>query len=429
VKLIHTADWHLGRLFHGLHLTRDQEHVLDQFVQLVADVRPDAVLIAGDVYDRAVPPTEAVALLDDVLERIVLSLGVPVVTVAGNHDSPDRLGFASALLRERGLLVAGPLTEHPAALTLQDEFGPVVVHALPFAEAALARAVYGDDGLHDQAAAVGCGVARARTAGPAGTRCVLVTHAFVAGGLSSESERPITVGGTGAVPAGLFTGFDYVALGHLHRPQALLAAVPEDSEIAAASAAARVDCDRPTLFTPPCDDGPPADALRRLRYAGSLLKYSFDEAAQLKSVAVVELGAPGSAPDGLASLHVEEVALAPRHDVRRVRGLLDDLIAAGQADPGREDYIEAVLDDPGALYDAMGRLRRGYPNALNIELPELQAEAAGRHTRPDPSKVTDLELFGAFFQFVGGRPATEQELAAFAAIADGLQSRQREAAP
>jgi len=402
VRLVHSADWHLGRLFFGLHLTADQEYVLGQFVDLVADVRPQAVVVAGDVYDRAVPPTEAVALLDDVLEQIVLGLGVPTVIVAGNHDSPDRLGFASGLLRERGLLVAGPLARQPAALRLEDEHGPVLMHALPFAEPAIARAIYDDDTLHDQAASVGCGVQRAVAATPADARSVLVTHAFVAGGLTSESERPITVGGTGAVPAGLFGAFDYVALGHLHRPQALRA---EDSAGSASSGA----------------PGP-----RRLRYPGSLLKYSFDETRQPKSVTIVELGAPRADADGRAALHVEEVALTPRHDVRRVRGLLKDLIAAAATDPARLDYIEATLDDSGALYDAMGRLRSGYPNALNIDLPEMRAEAAEQRRRPDPQKVGDAELVAAFMEHVGGRPPSAEEAAAFAAIVDALQMRLRE---
>jgi DNA repair protein SbcD/Mre11 len=438
VKLIHTADWHLGRLFFGLHLTADQEHVLAQFVDLVADVRPHAVLLAGDVYDRAVPPPEAVALLGDVLERVVLGLGVPVVMIAGNHDSPDRLGFAAALLRERGLVVAGPLGRQPASLAIQDEHGPVVVHALPFAEPAVARAVYDDATLHDQAAAVGRGVQAARAATPAGARSVLVTHAFVAGGLQSESERPITVGGTGAVPADLFSSFDYVALGHLHRPQALSASAASGDGTASAvsdgegAPAAAVPASE-TLSTADGaraagSEATAAPPRRRLRYSGSLLKYSFDETAQRKSVSVIEIGAAAAEPDGLATLRVEEVPLTPRHDVRRIDGLLKDLLAGAAGDDARHDYVEAVLRDAGALYDAMGRLRSGYPNALNICLPELLAEGSQQRRRPDPRKVNDLELFAAFMEHVGGRPPSDQESAVFVEVADALQMKQRESA-
>jgi DNA repair protein SbcD/Mre11 len=432
VKLIHTADWHLGRLFFGLHLTADQEYVLAQFVDLVADVRPHAVLLAGDVYDRAVPPPEAVALLGDVLERVVLGLGVPVVMIAGNHDSPDRLGFAAALLRERGLVVAGPLGRQPAALTIQDEHGAVVVHALPFAEPAVARAVYDDATLHDQAAAVGRGLRAARATTPAGARSVLVTHAFVAGGLQSESERPITVGGTGAVPADLFSAFDYVALGHLHRPQALSARAAGGHVGAPVTAAAPAG-DTPAAVGGDEGDGrgtteAAASPCHRLRYSGSLLKYSFDETAQRKSVAVIEIGAAATGPDGLATLRVEEVPLTPRHDVRRIDGLLRDLLTGAAGDDACHDYIEAVLRDPGALYDAMGRLRSGYPNALNICLPELLAEGSRQRRRPDPRKVNDLELFGAFVEHVDGRAPTDQESAVFVEVADALQMKRRESA-
>ncbi len=151
MRLIHTADWHLGRLFHNVHLTRDQEVVLLELVELVAEVKPHAVLIAGDLYDRGVPPTDAVDLLDHVLTTIVLGHGVPVVAIAGNHDSPKRVGFGSAMLRERGLYLVGELRDQPQALVLGDEHGPVHVSALPFADAMDARAAYGDDTLHDQA--------------------------------------------------------------------------------------------------------------------------------------------------------------------------------------------------------------------------------------------------------------------------------------
>ncbi len=229
MRFIHTADWHLGRLFHTVHLTEDQQYVLDQFVDLVADVRPAAVLIAGDVYDRGVPPTEAVELLNDVLGRIVRGLGVPVVMIAGNHDSPSRLGFGSQLLAAEGLHIAGPL---PAggALTVPfgDDDGPLVVQAVPYADPVQVRADLADllhsrrpdePGLqtHEEAMRALTGLARALT--PAGARSLFVGHAFVAGAGTSDSERPLTVGGAGAVPATVFAGFDYVALGHLHLPQ------------------------------------------------------------------------------------------------------------------------------------------------------------------------------------------------------------------
>jgi len=387
MKLIHTADWHLGRLFHGRSLTDDQSTFLDAFVGLVGDERPGAVLISGDIYDRAVPPKEAVELLDRVLSRIVLELEVPVVAVAGNHDSPERLGFGAGMLRERGLVIAGQLTASPQPLLLEDEHGQLAVHALPFAPPAEARYRYGDDTIHDHAAALEAGVARARAATPPGARSVLVAHAFVSGAATSESERPLSLGGAGDVPASVFSGFDYVALGHIHRPQRA--------------------------------------GDERVRYAGSLLKYSFSEHDQRKSVTIVDVGAPG--PDGRATLDVRQAELAPPHDVRLIEGTLAELLERGRTDPGRDDYILARLTDRGALLDPLSRLREVYPWTMKVERPEAEREAAARVSRPDPRRTNEAELFAEFFSYVTGDEPSEAERTAFAEIVDKLRHTEPEA--
>jgi exonuclease SbcD len=390
MRLLHTADWHLGRLFHGLHLTGDQEAVLQGFLELVREVRPDAVLVAGDVYDRAVPPTDAVELLDAVLCELVLGLGVPVVAIAGNHDSGARLGFSSRLLGERGLHLVGRLPAQPAIVTLHDEHGPLHIAALPFADPAEARAVFGDKAIHDQAALCTAGAARCLAACPPDERRVLLGHAFVAGGTASESERPLTVGGAGSVPAAAFEGFDYVALGHLHRPQAA---------------------------------GPVA------RYAGSLLKYSFSECDHEKSACLVELGPPGAGRGARARVHTELLPLPAPRDVRVLQGTLDDLLSAGRTDPHRDDYILASLLDTGAVLDAVGRLRTVYPNTLKIERPALERESERRRVRPDPRKAGEAELFAGFHRHVRGHDASPELMAAFAAAVDGLRRDDREAGP
>lgn len=381
MRLIHTGDWHLGRLFHGRHLTADQAVVLEQLIALVAEVRPAAVLVAGDLYDRAVPPTDAVELLDHVLSEIVLGLGVPVVAIAGNHDSAERVGFGAELYRERGLVVAGQLQATAEPLVLEDEHGPLVVHALPFAAPAEARYRYGDDSIHDHAAALEAGVKRARAAVPPGTRSVLVAHGYVSGATTSESERPLSLGGAGDVPASVFAGFDYTALGHLHRPQRA--------------------------------------GDERVRYAGSLLKYSFSEHDQHKSVTVVDIAAP--ATDGLAAFGVERVELAAPHDVRRIEGTLAELVERGRTDPGRNDYVLARLTDCGALLDPLSRLREVYPWTMKVERPEAEREAAGRGTRPDPRRANEAELFADFVRHVTGGDPSEAERAAFAGVVDGLR--------
>jgi len=394
MRFIHTADWHLGRLFHNVHLTRDQEHVLDQLVALVAEVRPAAVLVAGDLYDRAVPPTDAVALLDHVLTEIVVGQGVPVIAIAGNHDSAVRVGFGSALLRERGLHLAGRLDGRAAPITLRDDDGPLHVHSLPYADAAEARHAYADDTIHDQQAVVAAGVRRALAATPERERRVAVAHAFVAGGLESESERPLSVGGVAPVDAAAFSGFDYVALGHLHRPQR---------------------CGADTV-----------------RYAGSLLKYSFSEHDHQKSVSVVEIGPPGSAGGdagdaGRARVTVETVALTPLRDVRRLRGTLAELLASGAADEHRDAYVAAALLDTGALLDPIGRLRSVYPNVLSIERPMYEAGGGEAGGRPRAGTIGDLDLFDAFFDYATGERLDPAQRTQLAKVADTLERRRREA--
>jgi DNA repair protein SbcD/Mre11 len=396
MRLIHTADWHLGRLFHNQHLTADQQYVLKQLVELAAEVRPTAVIIAGDLYDRAVPPTEAVDLLDDVLTELVDRLGVAVVAIAGNHDSGARLGFAGRLLRTRGLHLVGELPQAASPIVLRDEHGPVRITALPFADPAEARHVYGDQDIHDQWAVCAAGVARTLGAAQTGERHVLAAHAFVAGGLESESERPVSVGGAQQVPAAAFDGFDYVALGHLHRPQR-------------------------------CG----SDAVR---YAGSLLKYSFAEHAHDKSVCVVDIGAPGSAAGeaggtGRAAVAVQEVALSPLRDVRRLEGTLAELLRRGESDPGRDDYILASLLDDGALFDPIGRLRAVYPNALAIERPAYERAGAGGPDRPRPGSVSDVDLFQTFFGYVTGDELGDARRSALTSVIDALERQRREAAP
>ncbi len=394
MRLIHTADWHLGRLFHNQHLTEDQAHVLDQLVELAREVRPAAVIVAGDLYDRAVPPTEAVSLLDDVFTRLVDGLGVPVIAIAGNHDSAPRVGFAGRLLGERGLHVVGELSPAASPIVLRDEHGPVRVTPLPFADPAVARDAYGEPDVHDQQAVAAAGVRRALAAAEPHERHVLVAHAFVAGGLESESERPLTVGGSQQVPVSVLSGFDYVALGHLHRPQR-------------------------------CG----SDAVR---YAGSLLKYSFAESEHAKSVSVVEIGARGSAPGaaghaGRAAVTVEEVSLPPLRDVRRVEGTLAELLERGPRDPRRDDYVLGVLLDDGALFDPIGRLRAAYPNVLAVERPAYVRAGADGAGRPRPGSVTDVELFQAFFSYVTDGELGEARRAALAGVIDELERRRREA--
>lgn len=368
MRLLHTADWHLGRLFHGVSLVDDQAHLLDELVRLVAESAIDAVLIAGDVYDRAVPPPDAVTLFDAFLARVAGELGVPVVVIAGNHDSADRLGFGARLLAQGGLHVRGRLEAEPAPIELTDAHGPVDLVALPFVDPPHARATLGEPELRDHDACNAALLSRARAALRPGRRSVCVAHAFVAGASDSESERPLVVGGGGHVAASHFEGFDYVALGHLHRPQ-------------------RVTRDA-------------------IRYSGSLMPYSFGEASHEKSVSVVELDEGGS-------VAIEAVPLTPRRAVRVVEGTLASLLEATPEGVSSDDYLLVRLTDAGALYHPMARLRERYANVLQIERPALEVAAGGAVAAAQSLAPRSPEdLFADFFEAVMDRQMDDAERAA-----------------
>lgn len=372
MRILHTADWHLGRSLHGRSLIEDQADLLDSLVAIARDTRPDLIVIAGDLFDRAVPPVEAVQLLDETLCRLVLGLGLPVLAIAGNHDSPSRLGYGSRLLAERRVFVcAGP---EAVVVPFADRFGPVDVVAVPYAEPAAVRIALGCEG-HDHAAAMAAQLARAAPEAP---RAVVVAHAFVAGGAECESERPLSVGGTGCVPAALFERFAYTALGHLHRPQAHLAG--------------------------------------RVRYAGSLMKYSFAEADQDKAVLLVEI-------DGEGAVRVEPLPLVPRRDLIVVEGHLEEL----RCRPPCEHYVSVRLRDTGAILDAHALLRDAFPNLLELSRPHYAPEV-GEALAAGSARERGIEaLFADFFAAMTGGPIGEAERRAFAEAYADWRAGEREA--
>ncbi|MFC1836010.1 exonuclease SbcCD subunit D [Thermodesulfobacteriota bacterium] len=385
MRFIHTADWHLGRLFYGRHLTEDQEYVLDQLIQLAADEKPDVLLIAGDVYDRAVPPPEAVGLLDDVLSRLVLDLHVPVIMIAGNHDSPDRLGFGSRVLAGQGLHVIGSPRAAGACVTLTDDAGPVHFFAVPFIEPSIIRYMAdqqdSQDTPQDYSQAFGGLLRQARAARPSVERSVLVSHAFVSGGAESESERPLSVGGADRLPVDCFDDFSYTALGHLHGPQKV--------------------------------------GRENVRYAGSILKYSFSEVNQSKGVSLVEM-------DETGSCIIQEVKLTPQRDVRRVEGHIREFLEEPEKWGPQDDYVLVSLLDKDAFLDVRGKLETVFNNVMQIERPQLAQAGENRSRIADHRKLSDVDLFDSFFREVTGDPLTKEEKAAYERIVDELRRCERE---
>ncbi|MBW1598110.1 exonuclease SbcCD subunit D [Streptomyces sp. JJ38] len=321
MRLLHTSDWHLGRGLHRVSLLEAQSAFIDHLVATVRERDVDAVLVAGDVYDRAVPPLNAVALFDDALNRLA-ALGVPTVMISGNHDSARRLGVGAGLLARAGIHLRTDVAGCASPVVLSDAHGPVAFYGLPYLEPALVRGELGAERTA-HAAVLGAAMDRVRAdlaARPAGTRSVVLAHAFVTGGQGCDSERDITVGGAAAVPATVFDGVDYVALGHLHGCQTLG---------------------------------------ERLRYSGSPLAYSFSEAGHRKSMWLIDLDAAGR-------VRGERVDCPVPRPLARLRGRLDDLLADEALEPHTGAWVEATLTDPVRPDEPMARLAERFPHVLSL---------------------------------------------------------------
>lgn len=382
MRFMHTSDWHLGRLFHGVHLTDDQRFTLDALVCAAGEAEVDAVVISGDIYDRAVPPTEAVTLLNDILGKLTLELKIPVVMIAGNHDSPIRIDYMSGLVGRMGLHVVGPVGAEPTGVSLTAKDGTVTTFwLLAYTDPETARCELSNPDIHTHEAALAAQIALIRGRIDSAHNNVIVGHAFVTGAEESESERPLSVGGTGEVSSSVFDGFDYVALGHLHRPQKV---------------------------TP------------NVRYSGSLLKYSFSETEHAKSVALVELR-KGADPV------ITTIELPIRRDLVSLRGTFDELTTDPKHLRHAQAYVEVRLVDATSILDPMERLRAVYPNILNLRregeyVGEFEGPAASAKTR------TPEELFGAFFEDVTGDQITDAQRAVLADVLAQLDRVRREVA-
>lgn len=372
LRLLHTSDWHLGRSLHEEPLLEDQSWALDRLHELLTDERPDVLVVAGDVYDRAVPPAEAVALLDDFLTRVA-SLGIPVVATSGNHDSADRLCFGARLLASRGVHLRGEVGRIGEPVEIP---GKGFVYAAPYVDPEVMRGISGDDAIRGHAAATQRALAAAREdARSRPLPTVLVGHAFVQGARETpDSERPLSVGGASSVPAEVLGGFDYVALGHLHAPQEVAPSV---------------------------------------RYSGSLLKYSFSEAAHDKSVALVEVGR--------GAAEVRLVPLGQRRDVVRVRGTLDELLARPDLAAHERDLLEVTLDDSGYVLDAKLRLQRRFRHVLNVARAGLTAGGGAIARQVAEAGQDDGRLFDSFFRHVTGAPPTDEEARLYAAALEDVR--------
>ena len=358
VRLVHTSDWHLGRRLGEADRLDDQAYALDQIFAVCRDERADALIVAGDIFDRAVPPVEAVDLLDGFLARCARDLAIRVIVLTGNHDSPQRLSFGTAAFAAVGVTLATRFAQRLEPVVV----GGLPVHVLPYLEPEVARAELGDETLRNHDTAVRAALAQVharRAPGPA----VLVGHMFAAGGReTADSERPLSVGSAGQVGGDALDGWSYVALGHLHKPQTV-------------------------------------GGREHVRYSGSLLKYSFTEHDHDKGVELVDIDAHG----GVA---VRRIVLTPRRDVLRIEGSFDDLLADPRFAHAEPAWVEATYTDTGYVLEAAQRLRVRFPHLVAARPRQLLRVASGESLAAAYARG-DRELLEGFWRHVGAAGALE----------------------
>lgn len=366
MKIVHTADWHLGKIVSGQSLTEDQAYQLQQLVELLKDEAADVLMIAGDLYDRAIPPLEAVELLNETLATINLELKIPIVAISGNHDSSNRLNFGSSWYQKNGFYLTTQISQIFKPVTI----GDVQFWLIPFFENLEAAAYFEDSTILTQEAAMRRIIEQIEPLMDRSKRQIAMAHLFVTGAEPSESERPLAMGGVDAVSAKLFKAFDYTALGHLHRPHAL----------------GKITTDTLPQGT--------------VSYSGSLLKYSFSEVKDQKSVRIITVPQKGE-------LQMREVPLHPQRDMRLVKAEMAALLAEPTAFGPVDDYLQITLTDVGDVYEPMRRLKEVFPHLLHLERAAQTAIHQQGQQFKDLKQADILTLFSQFFETVEQQPLTD----------------------
>lgn len=380
MKILHAADLHIGKTVNGFPMLEDQRFILEQISGLAETLKADAIVLAGDVYDKPSPSGEAVSAFDSFLTSIA-DMGIPCFCVPGNHDSAERMAYASALLEHQGIFISpiydGTIPHH----ALEDEFGACTFWMMPFLKPATVKAFHpelADEIGQDYTKAIEAAIGSCEI--DTSSRNILIGHQFVTAGSAhpEQSDSELSLGGIDNVDASVFSPFDYVALGHIHRPQ-------------------RIGSDT-------------------IRYAGSILKYSFSEIRYPKSVTLAELGAKGD-------VAIRAIPLHPLRDMREVKGPIDELVALATSGPEAHDYIHAILTDLHPPIDALSRLRSVYPNVMGIDFQKrTQAADAVESAALEPNRLNPYELFEAFFmQQNGSEPTPRQRELIMAALEKTVQ--------
>ena len=360
MKFIHLSDLHLGKRLNDFSLIEDQKYILGEIAGIILEEAPDGVLIAGDVYDKSVPTAEAIGLFDDFLTKLAKN-SIPVFIISGNHDSAERLSFGSRLMDASGIHIAGAYEGAITPCILNDGEGEVRIYMLPFFKPATARRFHGEeaesytDAMRLSIDAMGIDTS---------VRNILIAHQLVTGSNRSDSEE-VSVGGTDDVALSVFDDFDYVALGHLHRPQ---------------------NC-----------------TTERVRYCGTPLKYSFSEASDLKSLTVVDLPRKGS-------LSIRAIPLKPLRDMVEIKGKYDDIMQKSfyEGTTLRDDYVHITLTDEEDIPDAIGRVRVIYRNVMKLDYDNIRTRSLGELEIPVDNR-SPLDLFADFYRMQNNKPMSDEQ--------------------
>ena len=376
MRFLHTADWHLGRIFYGQYLTDDQAHVLEnQFFSILKDEKIDGILLAGDVFDRAVPPIEAIELWDSIITRLAMDYKVPLFVVSGNHDGAERLEVGRSMLSQSGIHIWGSPHHALQPFEFEGVDGKVAICPMPFSEPRRVGDALGlgfvtpslETGLnlHNYDQMYQAWSNHLRNQVPKGMRSIAISHAFVIGGDVGGSERTLSIGGSEQVSPQVFKDFHYTALGHLHGPQ-------------------RMGADY-------------------IRYSGSPLKYSFDEHTQKKSFTIIDMDAKGN-------VDISTIPVEAKRDVVILEGYFEDLLnnKALQA-KHKDDYVQARLLDTMPIMDGMAKLRQVYHRCMTIDLVGRVATPMADMDEAVFKELNERELFNQFAETVWKEPLTERE--------------------
>lgn len=362
MRFLHLSDLHLGKRVNEFSMLEDQAYILKEILNIIDEQKVEAVLIAGDIYDKVIPSAEAVRLLDDFLTRIA-ARELSVFLISGNHDSAERVAFGSRLMSSRQIYLSPVFESDVEPITISDRYGEINIYMLPFVKPSLVKRVYPEEEIIIYQDAVNAAVQHMQI--DTDKRNVLLAHQFVTGAARCDSEE-LSVGGLDDVDASIFDGFDYVALGHLHGPQKI--------------------------------------GKETVRYSGTPLKYSFSEANQKKAAVIVDVEEKGK-------INIQQIPLVPKHDMREIRGTYMEVTALDfYKDMKTDDYLHITLTDEEDIPDAIGKLRTIYPNIMKLSYDNLRTRAAVTvRGTAEVEEKSPMELLKEFYELQNNQPMTDEQ--------------------